>query len=576
YRGEAADAKSDQFSFCVMLYEALYRQRPFEGPTWQAIAEAVTSGKLRDPPPKAAAPPRARKALLRGLSVDPAERFGSMGELLEALSDEPNVRRRRLAAAGAAAVALAALPLAYRQARGEPGLTCGGAERKLVGVWDGARKGAVREAFLATGKPFAPDAWRGAERALDAYARDWAAARVDACEATHVRGEQSAELLDLRMACLDDRLKEVGALTEVFARADAEVVVRGVGAAQSLTPLGACGDAKALRARVRPPADAAAAAKVEALRGDLARAQALAEAGKYREALPIAAGAVAAAEAIGYRPALAEALVQYGRQQTRSGDVKGAEATFRRSITAADAAGDDVTRAQAYSGLLFNLGTLQAKGEFVPLVNEQAQAALARAGGDPGIDGQRRANLAAALRRQGKFDEARLEYEGALVSLERAFGPESRQVLIGLYGLGNTHLSRKDFDAARAAFQRYLELSERALGPLHPSVAEGLSGLGTVLMVQLHFDEASKHLGRALAIMEGAVGPESQALTPYLDNLGSSLSELGRHEGALDCFRRSLALTEKQLGPEHPLLLLPLTGLGEAYLGLGDHERAIA
>ena len=43
---------------------------------------------------------------------------------------------------------------------------------------------------------------------------------VQTCEATHVRGEQSGEVLDLRMGCLTDTLDEVRALTEVLSRAD--------------------------------------------------------------------------------------------------------------------------------------------------------------------------------------------------------------------------------------------------------------------------------------------------------------------------------------------------------------------
>ncbi len=63
------------------------------------------------------------------------------------------------------------------------------------------------------------------------------------------------------------------------------MVTKAASAAQSLTPLEPCGDAKALLARAGPPVDAATAQKIETLRGEFARVGALREVGKYREAL---------------------------------------------------------------------------------------------------------------------------------------------------------------------------------------------------------------------------------------------------------------------------------------------------
>ena len=77
---------------------------------------------------------------------------------------------------------------------------------------------------------------------------------VDACDATRVRGEQTEELLELRVACLGDRFADMRALGDVLAHADADVVRNGPAAVLALTPLRGCGDALALRAIERPPA----------------------------------------------------------------------------------------------------------------------------------------------------------------------------------------------------------------------------------------------------------------------------------------------------------------------------------
>ena len=86
HTGHATDARSDQFSFCVALWEALYGARPFAGETVEAIADAVLRGRLREPPADRAAPPWLHQALLRGLTVDPEARFASMEALLAELT----------------------------------------------------------------------------------------------------------------------------------------------------------------------------------------------------------------------------------------------------------------------------------------------------------------------------------------------------------------------------------------------------------------------------------------------------------------------------------------------------------
>ena len=89
--GEPTDARSDQFSFCVALYEALYGQLPFAGDTVQSLGFNTISGRIQPRPAGSQVPKPVHLALLRGLSPSPDQRFPSMAELLAALSYDPDV-----------------------------------------------------------------------------------------------------------------------------------------------------------------------------------------------------------------------------------------------------------------------------------------------------------------------------------------------------------------------------------------------------------------------------------------------------------------------------------------------------
>jgi serine/threonine protein kinase len=102
-RGAAADARSDVFSFCVALYEALYGERPFAGTTVLVLQAAIEQGAVRRAPIMTRVPSWLRAVLLRGLRAAPERRFASMRALLDALrAAHANWWRRRGVAVGTA------------------------------------------------------------------------------------------------------------------------------------------------------------------------------------------------------------------------------------------------------------------------------------------------------------------------------------------------------------------------------------------------------------------------------------------------------------------------------------------
>lgn len=109
FHGHKATAKSDQFSFCVVLYTAVYGMAPFSGDDVLELGQAVTKGLLQRPHEGTDAPKWLWPLIERGLSPDPAERFSTMGMLLDEIearlprdadADPRTTQRERRAAFG--------------------------------------------------------------------------------------------------------------------------------------------------------------------------------------------------------------------------------------------------------------------------------------------------------------------------------------------------------------------------------------------------------------------------------------------------------------------------------------------
>jgi serine/threonine protein kinase len=105
--GPDIDARADQFSFCVALYEALYGEHPLPGRTSVAMFE---KGEPATPPPDTTKVPAfIGRAVMRGLQKDRAKRFPMMSQLMtELIPPVPKLTSRVAVAAGTAFLLLGA------------------------------------------------------------------------------------------------------------------------------------------------------------------------------------------------------------------------------------------------------------------------------------------------------------------------------------------------------------------------------------------------------------------------------------------------------------------------------------
>jgi serine/threonine protein kinase/tetratricopeptide (TPR) repeat protein len=615
FRGEATDARSDLFSFCVAVYEALTGVRPFSGGSRKELLAAIDKGELA-PGRIMELPRELRRTLARGLSARPEARHASMEALLAELAYDPGVRRRRWLSAGPALTLIIVGALGWHQLDRRHSQVCRGADLKLSGIWDSPERTRIHQVFAASQLSYAEPVWQSVAGALDDYARRWTAMYTQSCEETRLRGEQSEEVMQLRMECLERRRGSLRALVDVFERADAKVVEGAVRAAQDLASLDECRNADALRQVVRPPADAKARAAVGAIRAQLANAAAQVQAGHYDDAGKLADAALADARAVGYAPALAEALYWHGRVDEGRGNEPAAADTLFAAAAAAEAGRDDHQRALSYADLVFVLGPMLSRYAEAQGCSSVGRAALLRAGGDAALEARFDSYEAMLLSLQGRHDEAiaaqtkvvaRLEqiwgansdrvaaayhnlgaqyeirndhphaiqcYEHALAIYDRVYGQNHPARANTLAHLGEIWFEDGDTTAAMNAFSGALTIRERVLGPKHPDVAFSLTNVATALIRQGQLDKARAALDRAQQIQNGA--PPNPQLAYYELTSAWLYLRLNQLEVALNHAQHALQLSEQMFGKEHSSVAEALTWIGRIRVAHHQYGEAFA
>lgn len=120
FEGQVATPQSDQFAFCVALYEAVYGRRPFDGSRLQDMVAAAKRGEILPPPSERSVPRWIFKAVARGLAPSPADRYPNMEGLLAELTRDRGRGRRRVLIAVVAVVVAGVAWAAGAQASSSP------------------------------------------------------------------------------------------------------------------------------------------------------------------------------------------------------------------------------------------------------------------------------------------------------------------------------------------------------------------------------------------------------------------------------------------------------------------------
>jgi tetratricopeptide (TPR) repeat protein/tRNA A-37 threonylcarbamoyl transferase component Bud32 len=578
FLGLGTDAQTDQFGFCIALWEALYGKRPFVGRDVAAISMAVTEGDITKPE-RDDLPSWLRLVLERGLAREPRDRWPTMQALLDALARDPTRRRRSLIAAAVAItlvlVSAIAMRLDQQHVHAEQIAICQAEGQAITADWNDEVRAALERDFLATKLELADSAWQSTRTWMDAYVREWTDLRTRTCLAFRVEHTRTEDSHARVVECLDERRAAIVGLARTWSSVDRQTLIRAPMAATALPPLSACTNEASLARQIRPPEHSRE--RVAVLRDGLEQANALRLAAKFQPALDQAQLVLRDAEALGWQPLVAETRLLIGLLHEDLGEPELAVTALQRAALEAIASGHDMIVVEVAYTLTWIVGERFAKYDEGLLWGQLALGLITRlelTGTTTEADVL--ASVAAVHEAAGELDEALAAERRALSIREAAYGSDHPQVAASLDRIGGVLSAKGQHDDALLEFRRALAIREAALGPEHVEIAHSHNSIGGVHMRQAKLDDALASFQRAHEIVIRGLGPDHIELAPSYNNIGVIHWQRGNHAEALIAFEHAQTIQEKVLGPNHPHVASALDNIGNVLVSQGSHEPALA
>lgn len=571
---EEVGPASDQFSFCVALWQAVYGQHPFGGGSRIELVLRVVQGEVLDPG-TTSVPSWLQVVLERGLSRDAGARFDSMDSLCEAVNHGLQRARRRPIWAGLGALLIAgAGGMVLDRAGAEQRVAdCAETGREILQTWSPQARESLMTSVGGVGVSYAADTAARTVSQLDDWVATWTAYREESCRADRVRGDTEPVLAERGVECFEERRFQLDLLLENLAEPDTAMVRELVSVSARLPRIELCADREALR---RWPAETPTQrGSLRMLRRELSRVEALRLTMKLEDAKEAALKAVDHAEELGNRAYVARAQLALGEVMFRQGDYDEAEAMLRTTFTKAGIVDELETAARAAADLTYIVGYLGARpGE--GLVWSVAQRVyVERIESEPGLwTAVWASQRGAVMLNQGNAAEAETLMSRALSIQQAELGPDHPKAISTQSNLAAIARKRGDLDRAVELQRRAFEATERAWGPSHPNTAAALGNLGAFLRDSDEVEGAETALLRAIEIVDAAYGASHPKIAAHTSNLAVLYYQQYRLDESEVLHQRTLKIARATYGERHPQVAKGLLNLALVAQSRGDLDQA--
>ncbi len=228
----------------------------------------------------------------------------------------------------------------------------------------------------------------------------------------------------------------------------------------------------------------------------------------------------------------------------------------------------------AWLGLIHYVGHITDQTEPALTMAPAAEAAVARAGGDPALRGRLDGNVGLILMSKGDYRAALERLQASLNAFVKARGPNDLDTAVTRNNLALVLERLGRHQAAYAQLKQALAARVKVLGPDHYDVATALNDLGNTAHSLGKLKEARRHLERAVTIRQAVLGADHPRTGQSLNNLAIVLGDLGQHTLAAERARQAVQVAEKAHGKNHVEVAAPLNTLGNQLRELGQQRPA--